>query len=210
MSKIDAAHGYLQGSQGSLFAMDNTPILPDGATILHDFADELAQSQLIDYIDAGAWQHDLRRRVQHYGYRYDYAARRVQAEMWLGVMPAWLQAWCERLCAEGIFPTIPDQVIINEYQAGQGIAPHIDCIPCFGEVIASLSLGSAYMMDFTHTESEAKRSVMLPVGSLLVLKGDARYTWKHAIAPRKSDMWQGDKHIRTRRLSLTFRSVILS
>ncbi|TAF75954.1 MAG: alpha-ketoglutarate-dependent dioxygenase AlkB [Alphaproteobacteria bacterium] len=209
MSKIDAAHGCLHDNQGVLFAELQTYELPSGATILCDFTDGLAQQQLLAEIDAGIWQHDLRRRVQHYGYRYDYKARRVQADMWLGVMPAWLQIWCERLCAEGIFTTIPDQVIINEYQAGQGIAPHVDCIPCFGEVIASLSLGSACVMDFMHADSHEKRSVMLPVGSLLILSGEARYRWKHGISARKSDMWQGSKHPRTRRISLTFRSVIV-
>lgn len=205
MKPIDAAHGCSHDNQGVLFAELQTYELPSGATILCDFADGLAQQRLIAEIDAGIWQHDLRRRVQHYGYRYDYKARRIDADMRLSELPLWLNAWCERL----VVALIPEQVIINEYQAGQGIAPHIDCIPCFGEVVASLSLGSACVMDFMHAESQEKRSVMLPVGSLLILSGEARYRWKHGISARKSDMWQGSKHPRTRRISLTFRSVIV-
>lgn len=55
--------------------------------------------------------------------------------------PDWLLNYYHRLYDDGYFPKIPDQVIINEYQPGQSIAPHIDSVPCFGETIASLSLG---------------------------------------------------------------------
>ena len=86
---------------------------------------------------------------------------------------------------------------------GQGIAPHIDCIPCFSDTICSLSLGSSCVMELTN--NEVKRSIMLKPRSLLILKNDARYKWKHGIAPRKSD----NKIARNRRISLTFRKVIL-
>jgi hypothetical protein len=41
------------------------------------------------------------------------------------------------------------------------------------------------------------------------LKDEARNEWLHGIAPRKSDMWEGQKYERQRRVSLTFRKVIL-
>jgi hypothetical protein len=40
---------------------------------------------------------------------------------------------------------------------------------------------------------------------LLVLAGDARYRWRHAIPARRSDP---DRGPRGRRLSLTFRTVV--
>ena len=45
--------------------------------------------------------------------------------------------------------------------------------------------------------------------SLIILSDDARYEWQHAIPARKSDVVNGFKIARDRRLSLTFRTVIL-
>lgn len=50
-----------------------------------------------------------------------------------------------------------------------------------------------------------KKTVYLEPKSLLILQGEARSVWKHGIAARKSD--NGVK--RQRRVSLTFRKVIL-
>lgn len=41
-----------------------------------------------------------------------------------------------------------DQLIVNEYEPGQGINPHIDNIKLFKSDIASLSLGSDCIMIF--------------------------------------------------------------
>ena len=35
---------------------------------------------------------------------------------------------------------------VNEYLPGQGIAQHVDCVPCFGGTVASLSLLSPCTM----------------------------------------------------------------
>jgi alkylated DNA repair dioxygenase AlkB len=97
-------------------------------------------------------------------------------------------------------------VIVNEYEPGQGIAAHVDCVPCFGETITSLSLASPCVMDFMGKEGE-KAPQFLEPRSLVVLSGPARYQWRHSIAPRKTDKYQGDIIPRRRRLSLTFRNV---
>ncbi|MBL8596335.1 MAG: alpha-ketoglutarate-dependent dioxygenase AlkB [Devosia sp.] len=108
--------------------------------------------ELLAQIGALPWRDDLRRRVQHYGYRYDYKARRVTRDSYLGPLPEWLATLVGGLSADGIFEAVPDQVIVNEYLPGQGIAAHVDCEPCFGDMIASLSLGSGCTM-------ESRRSV---------------------------------------------------
>lgn len=109
-----------------------------------------------------------------------------------------------------IFPAVPDQVIVNEYEPGQGISAHIDCVPCFDGTIASLSLGSSCVMEFLNARTRGKREILLDERSLIVLSGEARYDWTHAIPGRKSDMINGQKMYRLRRASLTFRNVILS
>lgn len=54
-----------------------------------------------------------------------------------------------------------------------------------------------------------KKHVLLPRRSLLILRGEARYFWSHAIAPRKLDQIDGQVVARDRRISLTFRQVLL-
>jgi alkylated DNA repair dioxygenase AlkB len=188
---------------------DTKPVNVLGLSLLTDLITETEERELLSVIDQQPWLADLQRRVQHYGYRYDYTARQVTADLYLGALPEWLQSLEMRLHHEGLFATPPDQVIVNEYHPGQGIAPHVDCIPCFGNTIASLSLGSGCLMDFTHSNTAQKTSLFLPQRSLLLLQGDARYHWQHGIAKRKSDVVNGVKIQRRRRMSLTFRTMDL-
>ena len=197
--------------QHDLFNDPATASIPeiDGLTYIPDFIDSTTESALIKTIDAQPWITELKRRVQHYGFRYDYKARSVTNDLRIGELPNWLQSYAMRLQQAGLFAEIPDQVIINEYQPGQGISAHIDCVPCFADTIGSLSLGSPCVMDFTHSKTGQQSSLLLEPRSLLVLTGDARYVWQHAIAQRKTDRYNGQIIERARRISLTFRNVIL-
>ncbi len=177
-----------------------------GLTYIADYIDAAAENALMQHIDALPWITDLKRRVQHYGYRYYYEAGNTTGTS-LGPLPDWLIPYCIRLHESGAFREVPDQVIINEYLPGQGIAPHIDRTR-FARTVASLSLGSPCVMDFTHSETAEKTSRLLEPRSLLLISDDARYLWKHGIAPRKADRYQGAVFPRGRRVSLTFRKMI--
>ena len=181
-----------------------------GLNYLHEYIDMTTERALIEQIDRQPWFTDLKRRVQHYGYKYNYKAQAVTSELQLGPIPDWLGGLCKRLYEEGVFSERPDQVIINEYLPGQGITPHIDCVPCFGETIASLSLGSPCVMEFSQPEAKRKEPVLLEPRSLVVLEGNARYRWQHSIPQRKTDIYSGQRFSRGRRISLTFRTVILT
>ena len=200
----------MQQIQSSLFQEDERKVLPDGLTYIPDFITPAEEAALISTIDQQPWLTDLKRRVQHYGWKYDYTARRVDESMRLGSLPDWLMDYCQRLYDEDHFQKTPDQVIINEYQPGQGIAPHVDCVPCFEETIVSISLGSPCVMDFTHPSTGQKIAQLLEPCSLLIFSGDARYHWKHGIAARKTDKHNGQTIQRCRRISLTFRNVIIN
>ena len=170
--------------------------------------------EIVRMINDQPWRNDLSRRVQHYGWRYDYASKGVAEDTRLGPLPDWLLSIAERLHQEGFFEGVPDQVIINEYQPGQGIAPHIDR-ETFGPTVATISLCDCWPMEFTpigtKTDHNGKSELFLSVGSLLVLKGDARNKWLHGIAKRKSDKHEPQKkerRPRQRRISVTFRTVI--
>ena len=129
--------------------------------------------------------------------------------MRIGKLPEWLEKLSQQLHKDGYMPEGTDQVIVNEYQQGQGISSHIDCEPCFQDTIVSLSLESGCVMNFTNKFDKTKKiPVWLAPRSLVVLSNEARYEWLH-VAARKSDEWGGQKYERKRRVSLTFRKVIV-
>ena len=197
--------------QNNLFedAKENLATKIPGLTYIPNFITPDDEERLIHMIDQQDWLTELKRRVQHYGWKYDYKAKNISKDLKLGDLPDWVDECGSLLQEKTSFPEKPDQVIINEYMPGQGIAPHIDCIPCFKEHIASLSLGSTCTMDFIHHETNEKISILLEPCSLILLSGDARYKWKHGIAARKTDANHGIKLSRSRRISMTFRNVIL-
>lgn len=179
-----------------------------GLTYIPNYISVEEQNELLHIIDQQIWSTLLKRRVQHYGYRYDYKNGTLAASSYLGKLPDWIQPLAKRLYSDDLTAQVPDQVIVNEYQPGQGITSHIDCVPCFGKTIISLSLGSPCVMDFIHPETQEKAQILLIPGGVLALKGEARYVWQHGIAARKKDNYQGGEFLRNRRVSLTFREVL--
>ena len=189
-----------------------TRLHENGVIYLPAFLTTRECNDLLAKIDARPWMNDLKRRVQHYGWRYDYSSRVVTEEMKTEPLPGFILKIARELNVRGWFASIPDQVIVNEYEPGQGIAPHIDR-DCFGPSVATLSLGDRWPMQFTPlgrsavaTESE---EIFLDVGSMLILQGDARTRWMHGIVKRRTDGQGRSRRQRMRRVSVTFRTVEL-
>jgi len=180
-----------------------------GLTYIPNFIDTKEVKNYIDAINSEQWLSDIKRRVQHYGYKYDYKARSIDYSMFIGNLPTWAESMAQRLYDEKHINVIPDQLIINEYEPGQGIANHVDCQPCFGDTVISISLNSSCVMDFINLRTKEKIEVMLDSGSLVVLSGEARHNWTHGIAQRKTDKFNGVKTNRKLRISMTFRKVKL-
>jgi alkylated DNA repair dioxygenase AlkB len=179
-----------------------------GLTYIPDFISEGEQLSIVSTIDQLPWLNDLKRKTQHYGYKYDYTKKTVDKSLYLGDLPSWVAPYAERLVKQNHFKKIPDQVIVNEYKPGQGIGRHVDCVSCFGETVASLSLLSTCAMDLERFSSKESGTVILAPLSLLILTGEARYDWMHSIPARKVDMLGDQELKRSRRISLTFRTVI--
>ena len=167
--------------------------------------------EYVNRIDAAVdqWRNDLSRRVQHYGWRYDYKARAITPDMHIGALPDWLAELAKRLYDEtGVFDRVPEQVIVNEYEPGQGIATHIDH-PGFGPTVCTVSLLDDWEMDFSENWKD-KSPALLHRRSCVLLTGPSRSVWQHGIAPRKREYAESGKleRHRSRRLSLTFRTVL--
>ena len=177
-----------------------------GLRYISDYITAFQHDWLLDMVDKQQWDYFSKRRVQHYGPKYDYKTGKLKSDMRQSDLPEWLKRLSEKLHEDGHIPEVPNQVFVNEYLPGQGIGGHIDREPWFRDTIVALSLGSSCIMDFTHEEDKTEKvSVWLAPRSIAVLREAARYTWLHGIPARKSDVWDGRKYPRQRRVSLTFR-----
>ena len=103
---------------------------------------------------------------------------------------------------ELLFPermTQARQAILNLYQPGQGITPHVDLLGRFGDGIIGVSFGSGCVMRFDKVPSETREQgvaegednsrweLYLPERSVIVLSEEARYEWTHGIDERTED-----------------------
>jgi alkylated DNA repair protein alkB homolog 8 len=183
-----------------------------GLVFLPEFITREQETALLtgfDSDDRVRWKRTVKaRQVQHYGFEFNYDTRRCDETQPLPEpMPAALQQLIDDIPVS-VMGATPDQITVNEYLPGQGIAAHIDTHSAFTNAIASLSLGSEIVMEFRHPdESRPVESVLLPPRSLLVMTGASRYEWTHAIPPRLFDVIDGQRVDRQRRVSITFRKV---
>jgi alkylated DNA repair dioxygenase AlkB len=134
-----------------------------------------------------------KRRVASFGFKYDYAERRLQeAEE----MPERLAPMIEKVEAYGGPTAKIKQVLCTEYDAGVGIGWHRDK-PHFDEVFG-LSLGSACKFRFRRKSGEKWERFTLEAEprSLYIMTGESRHVWEHSIPP-----------VEEPRYSITFRSM---
>jgi alkylated DNA repair dioxygenase AlkB len=182
-----------------------------GLTYIINYVTADEQKQLLKLIDQQTWaleSVESKRRIQQHGYRYDYHNGILVAATYLGPLPAWAANIAKRIYSDRLISKLPDQLTVNEYKPGQGLTSHVDCVTCFGSMIATLSLGSSYVMEFTHIFTGEKRELLLLPGSLLVLKEEARYDWRHSVTPRDKDVYFGQEFVRSRRVAVTFREAL--
>ena len=184
---------------------DTTSVFAQGAVIVPDFVTPAEEARILQRIGEAPWLAELSRRVQHYGYRYDYrgASRPVPA----APFPRWVEVMAERM-APWFAGAAPEQCIVNEYRPGQGIGMHADHAD-FGPVVASLSLADDWPMQFrrrtvrpyTRDALPGDEVAVLPRRSVLVLAGDARTAFMHGIDRDAS------RRRRATRISATFRTL---
>ncbi|KAH9620223.1 hypothetical protein KSS87_022333, partial [Heliosperma pusillum] len=122
--------------------------------------------------------------------------------------PPWLTKLNQKICEEfGIFPAVPNHVLINEYLPDQGIMPHQDG-PAYFPAAAILSLGSPVVMNFTphgklweddnrnsnltaQEDSPQNFSLLLMPRSLLIFKDLAYSAYLHGIEDNAVQRYDG-------------------
>jgi alkylated DNA repair dioxygenase AlkB len=139
-------------------------------------------------------QYEGKRRVASFGYRYDYALRRLQlAEP----IPSWLQPIIAEVEKFGGPQTEIAQILCTEYDTGVGIGWHRDK-PQFDRVFG-LSLGSACKFRFRRPAGSKWERFTLDAEprSIYMMSGASRSVWAHSIPA-----------VEAPRYSITFRTMI--
>ncbi|KAF9528053.1 hypothetical protein CPB83DRAFT_814607 [Crepidotus variabilis] len=118
----------------------------------------------------------------------------------LKTLSALLQGFLPSETYDLLFPTVPSmarQAIINLYQPGEGITPHVDLLGRYGDGIMGVSFGSSCAMRFDRTQpknvegDKPRWDVFLPERSIIVLTKEARYDWTHGIDKKTKDLVDG-------------------
>eukprot|EP01117_Protostelium_nocturnum_P014467 TRINITY_DN5504_c2_g1_i1.p1 TRINITY_DN5504_c2_g1~~TRINITY_DN5504_c2_g1_i1.p1 ORF type:complete len:658 (-),score=227.09 TRINITY_DN5504_c2_g1_i1:30-2003(-) len=191
---------------------------PSGLFLVNEFLTLEEEKKLVQELESLPWSTKIGRRVQHYGFEFNYKTKHVDGpeDSKIPAIPDFLKEIIDRMSKLGnplvksnlqsnrsnsifqfsqaeseseakILQNPIDQVTVNEYLPGQGIAPHIDTHSAFEDGMASLSLDSQSVMEFEHPNGE-KVAVYLPRRSLVILTGESRYVWTHGISYRKTDL----------------------
>jgi len=208
------------------YTMSNTKIekieIPDpipndipGLFIYPGFITETEQDTLLWDVNLGDKWNSVggnsakSRRVQHHGYKYNYRSRGVGKEDYLGPLPEW-STWLEERIVQipivqQLRSTRPNQLIVNEYKPGQGIAWHTDA-KAFSEPIVTVSAGSNCIFQLKSPDGDVTDLFLKPC-TCAVMSGDSRWKWKHQIPRRATDKVEGTIHKRATRISFTYRWV---
>ena len=180
----------------------------NGLTYIEDFLSEKKATELIEYIHKKEWGTTLKRRTQHYGHIYQYNHVDKNEDEVKPIPKKFIRLF-NKLRDKNLGSDIDInklQVIVNEYEPGQGIGAHIDDPHKFGDWIISVSLNSDCAIVFTNridkTEYLKKR---IRKNSVYQMTKDARYKWTHQINQIKVDNFDDGDYIRKRRISVTFR-----
>eukprot|EP01090_Pellita_catalonica_P021873 TRINITY_DN8301_c0_g1_i1.p1 TRINITY_DN8301_c0_g1~~TRINITY_DN8301_c0_g1_i1.p1 ORF type:complete len:255 (+),score=54.89 TRINITY_DN8301_c0_g1_i1:1024-1788(+) len=185
-------------------------VLIPGLIYFKDFLSKGEEERLMADVDACKWSESISRRTQHYGYEFSYYDRenKINTLSKIADFPEHTQVISDKIYELGDLPCRFDQLIINEYYPGQGIGAHVDNKRFFGSHIASVSLGSDCVMKFQNVTTNEIKHILLARRSLVVMFGEARDNWRHEIERNKVDEFNGITIRRSRRVSLTYRTVI--
>ena len=147
-----------------------------------DYLDAAIHDSLLAAADLHPWQRSAGRGVQIYGYRYHHPTTSVFR---IGELPQWAGDVAARLFRDGLLGSVPNQLVVNDYEVGAGIVAHVDQ-PAFGDQVASISLGSTCVMQFSKKDGDPPAEILLEPRSVLGTRGRGAVGLapRHSRAPR--------------------------
>ncbi|XP_074467432.1 alpha-ketoglutarate-dependent dioxygenase alkB homolog 4 [Sebastes fasciatus] len=163
-----------------------------GVFLREDFISEEEEKQLISTMDQDVWNESQSgRRKQDFGPKVNFKRRKVRFGGFSG-LPALSQKLVLRMQQE---PSLADFQPVEQCnldyhpQRGSAIDPHLDDAWLWGERLVTINMLSNTTLTMSLEQGlpelglaeEVHVAVRLPRRSLVVLYGEARHRWKHAI-----------------------------
>ncbi|XP_058483616.1 alpha-ketoglutarate-dependent dioxygenase alkB homolog 4 [Solea solea] len=163
-----------------------------GVFLWENFISEEEEKTLISLMDQDAWNlSQSGRRKQDFGPKVNFKKKKVRVSSFSG-LPALSQELVIRMQQEpnlaGFQPV--EQCNLDYHpQRGSAIDPHLDDSWLWGERLVTINMLSNTTLTMSLDQGlpemglgeEVRVAVHLPRRSLVVLYGEARHTWKHAI-----------------------------
>ncbi|UJR09513.1 hypothetical protein I4U23_013751 [Adineta vaga] len=175
----------------------------DGIYLASDFLNEIEEQNLIDSIDKDIWISSQSGRLkQDFGIKINFKKQTIKTKYFTG-MPMYSKSILQRLQTHRVLNDFQSVELCNlDYSSERGshIDPHIDDTWIWGERLITINLLSNTILSLIPNEKDSKKIIYIPLPRrwMIVLYGDARYEYKHAI--------QG-QHIQDRRIAVTFREL---
>lgn len=156
-----------------------TDLFDKGLVVVHQFLTEQEENEVLQNIFPTPFiNKHTRNSIKRYGSKEPYK-NQIEST----IIPDYLEYLCTKIVDRGFLDIKPNSVSINEYLTGNSIAAHIDSLES-GKVISIISLLSDAEMVFSFGNIQS--IVQIPRRSLIQLKDEIRYKWKHSILPVKS------------------------
>uniref|UniRef100_A0A8C4JKP9 AlkB homolog 4, lysine demethylase n=1 Tax=Dromaius novaehollandiae TaxID=8790 RepID=A0A8C4JKP9_DRONO len=219
------ATGLAAGNEHSEFAGWAFPF--PGVFLTEEFISEDEESEIVELMDQDDWKPSQSgRKKQDYGPKVNFKKQRLKAGSFIG-LPSFSKKIVTQMkdysVLDGFLPV--EQCNLDYIpERGSAIDPHFDDWWLWGERLVSLNLLSKTVLSMSCDSEDSIQlfpsfskqrisctssprlvpskevtvAIHLPRRSLVVLYGDARYKWKHAIYR---------KHIEHRRICVTFREL---
>mmetsp|Transcript_19370 Transcript_19370/g.54172 ORF Transcript_19370/g.54172 Transcript_19370/m.54172 type:complete len:224 (-) Transcript_19370:505-1176(-) len=167
-----------------------------GLYIWKGWLTEEEQDSLLDGIACDGWLAHGLNQAMHFGADLPHFLHDVLQKFPTTMLPSKVAS------REPLF----NQMIINRYNPGDGIRPHVDLMR-FEDGIAVISLGDSAVMQFSQPEQNPGHTVqvLLEGGDLLVLGGSARWDWHHEIKGVFEEAYNEKRVVRGVRTSITLR-----
>jgi alkylated DNA repair dioxygenase AlkB len=173
---------------------------PEGLHYEPEFVSRATEAELISNLEKLPLQpfqfgaYEGKRRVVSFGFRYDYALRKLQDA---DPIPGWLRSIIESVERFGNLPAgSVRQILCTEYDVGVGIGWHRDK-PHFDKIFG-LSLGASCKFRLRRAAGDKWQRFTLSAAprSLYMMSGESRRAWEHSIPA-----------VERRRYSITFRTM---
>ncbi|KAM6983608.1 alpha-ketoglutarate-dependent dioxygenase alkB homolog 4 [Tautogolabrus adspersus] len=210
VNKPKILHHFLYNPETKLAEdAEGTSFTFPGVFLWDNFISEEEEKQLMSNIDQDVWNESQSgRRKQDFGPKVNFKKRKVRFGGFSG-LPALSQKLVLRMQGE---PSLSDFQPVEQCnldyhpQRGSAIDPHLDDSWLWGERLVTINMLSNTTLTMSLEEGlpgfglaeEVHVAVRLPRRSLVVLHGEARHRWKHAI--HRED-------VRERRVCSTYREL---